>query len=215
MVNMIHPFPYIPEIAHINRVSTFKNVWELCKFVFSTAIWTKTPFDPAVINDLENNSKVDYFYKKFRSREIGGWCGLNSEFLQCLLTGYEIKNQIYNHGISNGGFTHVMNRVYIEGAEYLFGPYFCRYYADLKGNPLDFDDLKSLIKNKEYEEITIIYGGDQISKPVYSGNKISMMSPLAFETLELQGLYNSGLLKILKKKFNDENLLNLLLIEIV
>jgi len=155
---MKHPFPYIPEIAHIKEVSTFKDVWELCCFVYSTIMWTNIQFNVAI-------KEVGCYYKKFKNRELGGWCGLNSEFFSSILIGYGIENRIYDYGFSEDRFTHMVNIVQIEGSEYLFGAYLCQYYANLEGIPLKFDDLICLIKNKEYEKIVPVYG-DQFRKLV-------------------------------------------------
>jgi hypothetical protein len=209
-----HPFPFINELKDTITIQTFSDVVKINDYVFSYVPWVGKDFVITErFNQCENQTVVNYMYTHFKLPAfIGGWCGLNTDFLIRLLRGYEINCRAYNFGIANTGFTHMGTVVEIDGEDYFFDSYFGKHYIWNSGNPINFLDLKDVIKNKEFYRITAVYANR--FKPVYLKEGLLYMDPVEFEKTTVDGLIKIGLIDSLIKYFDDKEFMNLFLIGI-
>lgn len=148
----------VQELCKIGSVNTFEKVFELNDFVFSLIPHNimKEPLDI-------NKSWYEY-YDLFKKKEFFGWCYTNALYLLVILKQFGVDSYLYNYGIREKKFTHVVTIVTIKNTQYLFDPYFNRYYTDENDNILSFSELLVKIKCVP-KNIKSVYGNS--TKPVF------------------------------------------------
>lgn len=220
----MHPFPYIEEIANLEEIKGIKDLLQIMSTVYTVVPWTEEPY-----TGLLNLNNIEEIYKKFKAMEIGGWCGLNAEFMKWIIEGYRrqsglerdpsvIRYRSYNYGLqyklSDGrGFTHIGVLVEIDKMEYFFDPYFARYYAHIDGYPLQFKDLIYLIGERYFDKYESKFM--DIKKPVIrKSSPIEYQSPQQLLEDSISFFEQNGLKEILKNTFGTDNLDSLMLIKI-
>lgn len=205
-VKAFHPYPLIPELSSITKVETLADVLKLQEFVFTTIPYTEKP--------LEEIGSFTLTYRRFKKKEVGGWCGLNAEYLRRLLVCYGVKVTPYNYGLRSSRFTHVCLIVTFDGMEFLIDPYFNKIYTYKGDFPLQFSDLLRLIRDDKTNVIVPQYGKGQ--KPVWqeAEKDFVMQSGEQFEKSVFNFFYSIGLKQSLLDIFGYKNPLSLLLIKI-
>lgn len=150
----------IPELRSIPEVRTLSDVLRIQDFVFSLIPYTKEPFLEKIGIEKNGDVKVDLIdaYKGCKEGSIGGWCGINAEFLRLVLVTYGVKCRPYNYGIAGSVFTHVCLIVEFSGIKFLLDPYFNRVYTYENDFILQFPDLLRLIREDNTKHITSLYG---------------------------------------------------------
>ncbi len=189
-------------------VKTFFDITSLMYYVFETVPWTVDPYTGNEHKKFSKNIEViDYFKNRFLKKEIGGWCGLNCEFFKRILFEHKYSATSFNYGIE-GILTHITIVVNIDGAPYLFDPYFNRYYT-IMGKPIPFDDLLKLIKIGATQDIKSVYGDHK--KPIQQedGSWI-MMTGKELEESVVNEERRRNLSKPLKDMYGSDDLFNLM-----
>jgi len=142
------------DLIGVDTVESFEDLLKIRDFCFSLIPWTAKPYDMNFREDLVSLSK------RFRSKELGGWCGLNATFFQRVLWaayGFEKSECVpFDYGVKS--FTHITLIVKFKNKEYVIDPYFCRHYTYKNGIPIELKDLIYLIFNKDFEAIHETYG---------------------------------------------------------
>ena len=201
----MHPFPYIKELADIEKITGFNDIAKIMNFVYTIVPWTLTPY-----TELITLAGIKPLYKKFKMKEAGGWCGLNAEFFKWIIEGYRqldpcnIHVSSYNYGIAELKFTHIAIAVEIDKMEFLFDPYFNRYYVHKDGFPLQLEDLLFLIRERKTDKYKTVFLDS--SKPAFTEDGVSFdFYPKELLKDILDFFESTGFSKTMKKIFNDTN----------
>lgn len=125
-------------------------------WVFQTVPCSSKPYTDRVIQRMELPKAIACLYAGFKEGRLTGWCSLNAEFMKMVLEYVGFECRMFNYGL-RGKFTHATSVVKINEDEYLFDPYFNRYYA-INGQPISFDKLMHLINDNNTSEIRSVYG---------------------------------------------------------
>jgi len=202
-----HPFPYITELKNQTKIETIADLLFLQDITFSIIPWKAKPYFDSIINRFET------FYTRCKSMEIGGWCGLNAEFLRILLTGYNIRCSAHNYGLVNHQFTHVVVKAEIDGMTFLLDPYFNRTYMYRDEFILQYYDILRFLNEKKLDRITSVFGTNK--KPVIEddGGIVYKTGP-EFEKLIMSGFDAMGINKVMQDVFNATDLKLLILLKI-
>jgi hypothetical protein len=106
--------------------------------------------------------RLSHFYSLFRKDRIPAACGPTSYFYIKLLQSFGFKAYQYSFGFKDKGyerFVHSFALVEIEygGAKRLIiqDPYLNLSYRNQAGEPMDFFEFLSAIKNRRYEEVVM------------------------------------------------------------
>jgi hypothetical protein len=148
--NSMSPFPFIPELVDLERITGFNDLTKIMNCVYTLVPWTEIPYEKEI--KFEN---IETLYRQFKKLEIGGWCGLNAEFFKWIIEGYRrldpfgIRYRSINYGISSKQLTHICVAVEIDRVEFLLDPYFNRYYIHKDGYPLRLDDLLYFVRERK------------------------------------------------------------------
>jgi len=132
----------------------FNSVASINNFVFSIVPCTVNPYTGNAFRQLDN--PVPFLLNEFVNHTMSGWCSLNAEFMSMILKLINFPCHMYNYGIP-GSITHATVIVKIDENEYLFDPYFNKYYT-YKNEPVSFTSLMSLIEKENVSEVASIYG---------------------------------------------------------
>lgn len=168
-------FSDISELDTLRRIDNFSDALKLSSFVFSLIPhYTKDRQPIDVCKD------VFQYYKLFKENKFFGWCHSNALYLHLLLKKYGRESYVYNYGLKDSDFTHVVTVVTIKESQYLFDPYFNRCYVDEENNPLSFNELlKKIITDPE--SVKSVYGGGKKAVYFEDNEKFMWMSPQDFE----------------------------------
>jgi hypothetical protein len=202
-----HPSTYMEELFHLRSINTFADLIALNNFVFSLIPWVEEPFQ-------KNLSELDlrWVYKNFKKRTIGGWCGINAEFLRLLLVGYGIPVKPYNFGLVSEYFTHVVLKVDFFGLTLLLDPYFARYYVTAYGRPISFQNLLDLVTEGKFNKIWSMFGNAH--KNVQQGSDWLIMNPIELKRKVMDRFESMGYTRKMLEYFGDTHFENLLLLNI-
>jgi hypothetical protein len=205
---MVSVFGSFPEIK------TVQDILNVQDFVFQLIPWTETPFEDKMCLEENNPSRksLQYVFDNCRSLKIGGWCGLNAEFMRLFLAHYGIKSSPYNYGLVGYQFTHVGLVVEIEGKKIFFDPYFNRVYRDKNGELIVFDELIMMVQHRQLQEITPVYGCGH--KRVKTSLGYVMKSGEPFNEMVMEYFHSRDFNGTMLKVFGDKNPLLLFLIKV-
>jgi len=210
-----HPLPFIEELRDTVSVKYFSDLLKINDFVYSIV--------PSMFPVYEGDSKesIYYFYQKFKEKEMGGWCGLNTYFLNKILRAYGVECWAFNYGLQKKFLTHMISIVNFENELYLIDPFFNKHYEDKKGGLLTFNQLSGRLILRNFCDIIPVYGGSKkdvkyIPNPSEKSKKNlfdwAYLSPEVFESKTMGNFESSGLSNILKRRFKNNNPLLLMLI---
>ncbi len=152
---MTHPLPFIEELQDLTEIKSLSDVLKVNSFVYSLIVATTDPYNP-----YTNDDSVEKLYNRFKTGEIGGWCGLNGEYLIRLMREYGISSRGFNYGdLGKDGLKfHLVSIIEIGGVEYLVDPYINKHYCYLNSEPMPFDVLIDKIEKRKTDEILPVYG---------------------------------------------------------
>lgn len=141
----------IYKLHEIQIIDTFEKAVELNDFVFSLVPHNikKEPLDV--------NKPWYEYYELFKEKKFFGWCHTNALYLLILLKHFGRESYLYNYGIREKTFTHVVTIVTIKDSQYLLDPYFNRHYVDENDNPLTFNELLDRSVHAP-DSVTSVYG---------------------------------------------------------
>jgi len=207
----------LPVLQDIKEVNSIRAIISIRDFVFCTVPLFLKPTVGLVSGlttaGIEN---VWGLYKRFLLLEAGGWCGLNTDYLQTLLYWYQIKTYPYNFGISPLGITHMGVVVNYDGEEFFMDPYLAVHYAHRDGFLLTFSHLRALIAERKFDRIVPVFS--DVRKPVEQPDgTFVMMTPQEIQKSMFMGQNPSGrpYEDVMKEVFGQTNPLLLMLIKIV
>lgn len=203
------------ELAHVKEINTIADVIKVQDFVFSLIPKTEEPFIKKMGIKKGNGVDVDLFdvYTKCKNKEIGGWCGMNAEYMKLILSTYDIKSWPYNYGISSKQITHVGIVVEIDEMQFFMDPYFNRMYSYKNDFLLRFPELISLVEKRNFEPVTSVYG--KSIKPIKLNNKWEEKNGEDLEVQVLNFFYKElNMENVLKETFCEDNPLLLMLIRV-
>lgn len=95
---------------------------------------------------IKEEDTIESLYERFINREIGGWCGLTTEYMRILLNKCGISAYVYNYGFRNTQFTHTV----IVANGYLLDPYFNKHYVDATGRLMSLETLLRMITDRDF-----------------------------------------------------------------
>jgi hypothetical protein len=194
-----------------NITKTVRSVIALQNYVYSLIPWTIEPFIGSINGSIEKNPLgIQEAKVKFENKEIGGWCGLNAEFLRQILCVNNISNEPLDYGLPAHQFTHVCLLVELEGAVYLLDPYFNKIYKNKEGSLLTFPALIELIGNRRFDKIVSCYG--ESYKPIQTPEGFVNMKGNEVENSVIGAFKETGLDTAMTKIFGTSNPLLLMLI---
>lgn len=214
------PFNFIEELKNTDKITGFNDLLKIMGVVYSIIPWTIDPYIKQICYE-----DMGLLYKKFKKIELGGWCGLNAEFLKWILEGYRrtdhnVRFRSYNYGLScklptdvKPIFTHIGVLVEIDRMEFFIDPYFARYYIHSDGYPLQFKDLLYLISEHKFDRYRSVHL--PLLKPVQRvDGTIEHVKPEQLLEEVFGYFYQQGLSDILNNTFGSDNPDNLMLIKI-
>ena len=186
----------------------FNSVANINNFVFSIIPCTVTPYTGNEFRKLKN--PIPFLLNEFVNHTMSGWCSLNAEFLLMILKSINFPCRMFNYGI-RGSLTHATVIVTIESKEYLFDPYFNKYYI-YKNEPVTFNDLMLLIDKPE--EISCVYGPSLKFYDLHNDLK-GYIDGQTYEKMVINNHINTRRLnEVLIEKFGNTNIFNLMTLKI-
>jgi hypothetical protein len=205
-MEIIHPFPFIKELENIPRIASIQDIITINNFVYSLISLTQKPYLIVVADSIES------LYKKFKNKEIGGWCGTCANFFNMLMNKYKISTRIYNFGLADYKLTHMGVIVTFDGMNLFFDPYFAKHYTYCGEFPLQFDSFLHLVTDRQYEKIVPAYGNG-VKAIEQSDGSWKLCTPRELEKNIMEGFKIAGYEKIMQRFFKDPQFENLFLIE--
>lgn len=203
-----HPFPYITELQHKTKIETLSDLLFLQDFTYSLIPWKQKPFEDSIMNRFET------VYTKCKNKTIGGWCGLNAEFLRVLLVGYGIKCSSHDYGLPNHKFTHIVIKAELDGMIFLLDPYFNRTYTYRNDFIIQYQDLLRLLNEKKLSCITSRFGLSK--KPVDTEKEgLKYLHGEDLEKIVMEGFKAMGIDAYMKSLFNSDDPRLLILLKVL
>lgn len=160
---------------------------------------------------IKKEDTVESLYKRFIKKEIGGWCGLFTQYMVLVLKSCGVFANIYNYGLKGTEFTHTI--VTVNG--FFLDPYFNKCYMNNKGHLIKAVDLLARIKNSDFS-FSPFYGCSLKTKRVdkEGGHKFLTLAGKEWEESLLLSWKKKSLDKIMEDKFNTLNLYHLMLYKV-
>lgn len=151
---------------------------------------------------IKKEDTVESLYKRFKNREIGGWCGISTLYMLMLLDKCGIPAYEYNYGLRKTEFTHTV----IIANDYLLDPYFNKYYVDKTGQLIKFEALLKMIADRDFS-FSSIYGTSGKIKRIDKAEKYSYISLTSqeWERSLMDSWKQKSLCEAIKLEFNDDN----------
>ncbi len=151
---------------------------------------------------IKKEDTIESLYPQFKKREIGGWCGLCTEFMLVLLDFYKIPAYEHNYGLRGTEFTHTV--VIADG--YLLDPYFNKYYTDTAGKLIKFETLIQMVIERDFSFLSV-YGSSMKTKRIDKEEKHEFISltPQEWENSLLDSWAQKSFQDVMKSEYGNEH----------
>jgi len=151
---------------------------------------------------IKKGDTAQSLYERFKKKEIGGWCGLTASYMLMLLKECNIPAEIYNYGLKGTEFTHTV----IIAEDYLFDPYFNKFYTDKNNKLINFKALLKMITEKDFSIISN-YGEGYKTKRIdkRERHEFIYISGLEWYMSLMASWKQKNFSEIMKAEFNDDN----------
>lgn len=186
----------------------FKQIVNINNFVFSITPCNKTPYRENAFRKLAPLESIQFLLNGFAKNTLSGWCSLNAEFFSMILKSIDIPVRLFSYGIK-GSLTHATAIATIGDDEYLFDPYFNRYYT-FNNKPLTFKNLMLLVQKEDVGKIVSVYGPSLKFYNLLEGN-YGYMDGKTYESKVINNhIRTKRLNEILLEHFGNTNIFNLM-----
>lgn len=171
------PFDFIKGLDLV-EVSTVTDLERLLEASYAITTWSETPYDSKLLIGLKNYSALNFLYCNLNRKSIGGGCTLAAEVFTRLLRGYAVRGKTLTYGLKGTPYVHTAVLVEFQGKEYVFDPFYGKYYINLDGTLITYVDMKKEIKDRTYrfEEVRV-----DVKKSVLVEDGWVEIGPQAFE----------------------------------
>jgi hypothetical protein len=190
----------------LDKIETMADVLKACSFTFSLIPWMPVPYQ------VTGKDTVEDLSIRFRNKEIGGYCGLSSQYFNMLMKHFKVPCQKFNHGLPGYKISHMTNVVTVENNQYVIDPYLNRWFTDNKGNFIPYEHLIFMIQERKLSEIKTVYGPGV--KPMFWGNSWRNMTPQSFADVVMASFDKVDYNNVMKKIFGDTDIKLLMLLKV-
>lgn len=151
---------------------------------------------------IKKGDTVESLYERFKKQEIGGWCGLFTEYMIMLLDKCGISAYEFNYGLRGTEFTHTV--VIADG--YLLDPYFNKYYIDKEGQLIGFEYLLQKITNQSFSFLSV-YGASVKTKRIdkAEGHEFISLTGQEWEKFLINSWKQKSFYEIMESEFGGIN----------